>query len=168
MLCSGMPSKHGLKSLLGYKGEGMGYFSHIGIIPLKSKEPCWVPSAWDLAMTAYGCKKQSVPQLTFSARLNCTAGFCTSCSKGTLGKSCYLGVSGFIFAVALFWFSLASLLLQFYKRWYPIPLVLPIVLPFYSKLLTFKWICNESCDSSHTGYNSLKALIWHISLKLSL
>lgn len=51
MLCSGMPSKHGLKSLLGYKGEGMGYFSHIGIIPLKSKEPCWVPSAWGLAMT---------------------------------------------------------------------------------------------------------------------
>lgn len=118
--------------------------------------------------SAYGCKKQSVPQLTFSARLNCTAGLCTSCSKGTLGKSCYLGVSGFIFAVALFWFSLASLLLQFYKRWYPIPLVLPIVLPFYSKLLTFKWICNESCGSSHTGYNSLKALIWHISLKLSL
>lgn len=49
-MLQGIPCKQGLKSLLGYKDEGMGYFSHIGIILLKSTETCWVASALDLAM----------------------------------------------------------------------------------------------------------------------
>lgn len=146
------------------------FFNRIGIIPLKSTELCWFTSAQDLAITLPMDAKSKVCHswLSITTELHCRVVW-EYFQRDSSPELFYCGL-GVYFCCWFGFFALASLLIIFCenKRWNPVPLDSPVVLPLYSKFLTFKWIYNKSCRASYIGYNSLKALIRHISLKLSL